>query len=228
MILMEPTKLHIYDNATLAERDRIAAAFEDGGVQGLATILLQKVVRNLYAAGVNGWIYAAIDMAARGVTSNGAAQGVKQVRPADVARALEVLIGAAEDEHGATVSRAEQHREALQATQAEWAQLLESVAARHDAAEADLAQVIERQEALRDGEAVDDIAERSLADQQQALEECAKNLKGRIDRYLAFDTDPRENFWVVYDCDSVLDALLESVAERLGIAAPETPIEVPA
>lgn len=228
MILMEPTKLHIYESATPAERDRIAAIFEDERVHDLASILLQKVVCNLCAAGVNGWIYAAIDLASRGVTSNGIARGLEQVKPADAARALEVLIGAAQDEHGAVVSRSEQHREAQQAAHAEWSELLEAVAMRHDAAESELAQVIERQVALRNGEAVDDIAARSLADQQQGLMEQAKRLKDRLARYRAFDSDPRENFWLAYDLDSILDLLLESVAERLGIPAPEAPIEVPA
>jgi hypothetical protein len=258
MILVAPASPHTYMNTTLAERDRVSAAFDDEQVNRAASRLFHQVKLNLESGGTRGLVAAAIRLAAAGATSDGQVQGESSVTPADVVRALEVLLRAAEDEHEAERARAAKHREAQNAARTEWDELASAVRERQNSAAAELAHIAEQQRVQRSGGGIpadqrfelqmhalrasglDEMEARELLQKatgakkaeppmgRDELNARASALNARLTRYRLFSNDRRANFWLLYDIDSTLDVLLEDTAKRLGIPVPDTPIEVPA
>lgn len=259
MILVAPPSPHALPNTTPAERDRVAAAFDDAKVNRLAERLHHQIERGFKDGGVRGLIAGAIHIAANGLTSDGAVQGLVNVTPSHVARALEVLIQAGAEERETERERAAKHREAQRAARSEWDELAAAVRERQNSAAAELANISQQQKTLLSGDGglsgdarfelqmlalrtsgLDEMAARELLQKavgatkakslvgRDELNARAAAIKARLDRYQLFNANRHAHYWAVYDCDAELDALLEATAARLGITAPETPIEVPA
>ena len=243
MILVAPASPHTSMNTTPAERDRVAAAFDDEAVNRLAVNLLYEIERSLKNGGVRGLIAGAIHIAANGITSNGAAQGLANVEPSDVARALELLIQASQEEQEAERARAAKHREAQNAARGEWDELAAAVRERHDSVAAELTYITEQQRILRVGGGIpadqrfelqmvalrtsglDEMAARELLQRatgakkgeppmgRDELNKRAAELNARIARFEAFSADRRKNFWVLYDH---VDSALDVLLESVA------------
>lgn len=216
-MIVNQTSPHARPGVTPFERDRVACIFASASVNNLAASLLTAAQRNLAEGGTRRLITAAIDAALSGVM-DGRSKPLAELAQADVERALQSAIVECEIEREAERVRQEAHKQAQQAADAEWGELLSAVAERRDAVAAELAKVVE----LLLGK--DDITA-----QRQALEKHARDLAATVARFEAFAADRRTNFWAPYDTtDSRLDVILEDTAKRLGIPAPEAPIEGPA
>lgn len=218
VISISQSSPHARPGVTPLGRERVAGIFKSRQVENLATALLIEAKRNLEEGGTRRLITHAIDAAASGVMNNGRSKQLAELQPADVARALESMIVEVEIEREAERARQEDHKQAQQAADAEWNELLSAVAERRDAVTAELAKLVEML-----------LGEDDITDQRQALEKHARDLAAKVSRFQAFANDRRANFWAPYDTtDSRLDVILEDTAKRLGIPAPEAPIEVPA